>query len=774
LTNGNGLTLQFSINRKLSRISGIKKKARHSRLIQIVIISILLLVPLLFYFIDVTNTTDNKIVIDGNFQDWEGVAEFQDIEEDQIYHPNINIVNSKIVQNDLKLSFFLRVKGFILKGKSDPPRANEVDSVRIFIDRDLNLATGYSIKGLGADYLIEIHGINGQPLKSSLFKFDPNYRTKTIREQNDWNAWNNIQYAQVATSSCRLETQVILPEFNNHIVKHGRGYNTIFAFVHLQDTGGNNDYSDDILCNKPERLIVTQKSIAPEVLTNNISEVLEIEFNAIETDATINSVAFSHEGAGRLISLPVPINIDKNTKKSYKLKLNTSNVKNAAAMSLMINSSEDISVAEDLPVLLQGAGSTAYIKTPPTGISIDGLFGDWAGINKLSDLDAVPVSNPNVNISQYAILETKSSVFFYFQVKGKMLAGSDLPALPYIYHEPEQTTDRISISTHEKNPIPNLPIKTGEDALYIFLDSDNNKNTGYCPDSEIDVGAEYLVELNGQNGKLGEKNLMQFKGETRIDFTWENIDGLQAACKDSKLEGSIDFNQLVAKINSDSGSTSEINGLGIYIHIVDWTGEGDFIEHKTDLEEIIQDNPGNDLLLVQNSVTRSSEKVFTYNDPGFTQYNTKFCHNDIVFMTITDGIQFGNRLIAVVNNTDMDASIGNRIYIWVYDDGTHYDKYANDGIYSGSFVIQSLVSGGITDNETDTIAIVRSITINFEIPHSGDLDSGVVAPLHSPEFSDILIILPIVFILILISYERKNRTRARSVSFRTKRGVNRK
>ena len=64
--------------------------------------------PLGFYLIDFQNETDS-ISIDGDFQDWDEVIEYDDTVADQLDNPDINLVNCKIAKNDNTLFFYIRV-----------------------------------------------------------------------------------------------------------------------------------------------------------------------------------------------------------------------------------------------------------------------------------------------------------------------------------------------------------------------------------------------------------------------------------------------------------------------------------------------------------------------------------------------------------------------------------------------------------------------------------------------------------------------------------------
>jgi hypothetical protein len=177
---------------------------------------VLILAPLSLYLLEFYSPEEG-ILIDGNFQDWDNINEVEDPVDDQRSHPDINLVKTKMAVNDNHLSMYFEVKGNILEGRSTVEGQPGKDTVRIFIDSDANEATGYSIYGLGADYMTEVQGQRGRPISSSLYMFDIDYRTEVIRHQNDWNAWNKLQNIEAATRNSRLEVKI--PVHNNGIEK---------------------------------------------------------------------------------------------------------------------------------------------------------------------------------------------------------------------------------------------------------------------------------------------------------------------------------------------------------------------------------------------------------------------------------------------------------------------------------------------------------------------------------------------------------------------------
>ena len=153
-----------------------------------------------------------------------------------------------------------------------------------------------------------------------------------------------------------------------------------------------------------------------------------------------------------------------------------------------------------------------------------------------------------------------------------------------------------------------------------------------------------------------------------------------------------------------------------------------------------------DKLVVRNSLTRydSNTIINTYRDAGFGQPTTEFKHDEVVYVTVTNGMSAGG--VKTVMIMDNDDGSKDKISVQIYDDGTHADKQANDGLYSGRFKLQSMEKGCITDNDMDTIAVKKAVHIYPELRDNDDSKY-----LSIPEFGSSIFILLICCTLLLIA-----------------------
>ena len=94
---------------------------------------------------------------------------------------------------------------------------SNTDSLYIFIDKDDKASTGYSIRGMGADYMIEVYGwestIGG--LRFGVF---------TGTDQNDWNSWRFGGEVTAALEDNQIEIKVDYTNLNDL----GDNYKSLF------------------------------------------------------------------------------------------------------------------------------------------------------------------------------------------------------------------------------------------------------------------------------------------------------------------------------------------------------------------------------------------------------------------------------------------------------------------------------------------------------------------------------------------------------------------
>jgi hypothetical protein len=113
-------------------------------------------------------------------------------------------------------------------------------------------------------------------------------------------------------------------------------------------------------------------------------------------------------------------------------------------------------------------------------------------------------------------------------------------------------------------PTPVLPVVTGEDVAYIFIDTDDNASTGYLVDRYI--GAEYMLDISGKGNLITSKTLNRYSSFSGRHWKWEEISDVDCAVDSQALETQINFNALGIQ---DNGS------FKIWFFTTDWQSGGD-------------------------------------------------------------------------------------------------------------------------------------------------------------------------------------------------------
>ncbi|MCK5558965.1 MAG: hypothetical protein KAJ51_00165, partial [Thermoplasmata archaeon] len=569
-TNGNGLTNGNDVVRKYTRIPLIKSKRLKTRIIGAALAIALIFAPLTIYLVEF-GAEPTGMIIDGNFSDWEDTKGYTDTVEDANTNPNINIINYKMVKENNDANFYLEVQGDMLKG-TNPDVA---DTVHIFVDSDTNTDTGYSVAGIGADYMLEAQGKSGCILSSDVKIFDPTYRTvdDDTRDQNDWNGWCELQNGELKCAGNKLEAKISLFSPSEVGVEV---QDQIFACFRLADAKGNEDYSDNIVGNGQGALIVKQKSVASEILTADLAEVLELEFTAVANDVTIDSITITHEGGGTLISIPTPLTILRDATEIFTVVLNTTTAQYGDFATVKISNCDDIVVRDNVPVTLVGSGSTSYIKAAPTEIKIDGVFADWNNIASHSDElfeDSVN-GNQNIDIVEHCSVNQNDKLSFYLKVDGTMMKGSKILTKPLVWTKPEKATtpetpkSDVSGTELELN-LPPLPKLVGKDAAYVFIDADKNPESGYIT-QDMAIGADYIIQLTGQDGKILSRSLYEYN--PTVAYT--NSGWSRLPVESTEVMAATDSTQLETQISIKNILNFE-DEVDVFFMMTDWNGNRD-------------------------------------------------------------------------------------------------------------------------------------------------------------------------------------------------------
>lgn len=234
------------------------------------------------------NVIPKDIKIDGAFADWGEIQKIQDEDTLRITNPDLDIQEFGLAKDDTKLDFYFKIDGNLLNAADLPitlgpvfelstseesnnlpnndvlPKGQDteipeeiipMDTLRIFFDIDNNESTGYKPHWLllGADYMVEVSGRNGEIATRLMFKYENNFGTNSDKP---WRATGTIQAAK---DTAQLETAVPY---------HCLGIGT----------------SDEIkvcylLSNWDNTVVDTLENMESSLFTNSLEDNIDLEFD---------------------------------------------------------------------------------------------------------------------------------------------------------------------------------------------------------------------------------------------------------------------------------------------------------------------------------------------------------------------------------------------------------------------------------------------------------------------------------------------------------------
>ena len=146
------------------------------------------------------------------------------------------------------------------------------------------------------------------------------------------------------------------------------------------------------------------------------------------------------------------------------------------------------------------------------------LFGDWNGVDKQSNTISSAQSE-HINLEQYAATESNEKYFMYLNVRGNILNGISVPSysaksVPEMNERDfNQGYEPVSVSNQKSAP---LPVLTGEDTVYILVDTDDA--TGYSS-LGTSLGADRMLKLR-HKWNYNPRVLREWTGAETNDWMW--------------------------------------------------------------------------------------------------------------------------------------------------------------------------------------------------------------------------------------------------------------
>jgi hypothetical protein len=265
-----------------------------------------------------------------------------------------------------------------------------------------------------------------------------------------------------------------------------------------------------------------------------------------ELSVTIGTV----NGGSILFSLHSPLKVTGDEAVVLTVQMSVpSDARSGRAMGLYLSSPSDIGASTRAVTLVGGARQLTYIGAASGNIEIDGAFSDWNAVAPHADPKG-DVADPAIDLTDFRVTNDTGSMYFLAQVDGAMMGGSGIP---------EGKLRPSGTGGGGGGPVQ-LPVLAGEDSFYLFIDTDGRADTGYSGGG-VPLGADYMVLVTGQYGRVIESQLHSFAGGTdRSRWSWNAGTDVSAATDLTRME----FQVPLGALGGPKGNVS------LFYYTTDW------------------------------------------------------------------------------------------------------------------------------------------------------------------------------------------------------------
>jgi hypothetical protein len=463
------------------------------------------------------------VSIDGYFMDWLKVQMYHDVPDSS--NPDISISDYAMKYDARGTYFYLDTQGQLFSG-----RGGGADGFYIFVDRDGNALTGYSVHGLGADACIELIGWNSSLAKQSTYLFDPDSNS------SDFGGFHLVSEPSVAFYGSQMEVGE----------KFSASANSKVAIQALH-TNMSGDWTDVNFRAKGPSIAIMEDQNGPSIISNfseqrvmtitvagkGAPSVLDgLKFDFLGNVTPMSMIATNSGGAlassydSELLFYD-PISLKADSEISFDVLVRLPSTPLTGSFGLELNRTHGVVAGPNVTWLLstiQTGARVAYLGSPPSSVVVDGAFGDWSSRMGVSDVLGDAYSNitnddksGDVDIATVKAASTVDVASFYMSVNGTMLCGSSVP----------KSMVRFAIPSGPAGNVTNITQSMyGADFAFVFIDIDGNQSTG----SSIG-GAEAAISIIGKDNSIISSRVYRF-----VNDTWNDVGPADAAIDQYQLE----------------------------------------------------------------------------------------------------------------------------------------------------------------------------------------------------------------------------------------------
>ena len=482
-----------------------------------VLIALLIVIPTFVYLS--YSKEPRAFTIDGDFGEWSSTDRFGVVI--QASSAAIAVSEWSIETVGSRLFVYINTAGDIMS-------SSDVSSYYLFIDSDNSATTGYAVSGIGADYLMQLDGWNSSVQSTTLSEYGSD------SDNYDWNSWDSIGPLSTAAAGTQLEA---MADMSFAISESAR-------FLLMTQNSAEQRAVSYTVPAKGGLLVVEMEAgvgMEFEGLVDAASSVsmVRLYLTAEGEGGTVESITPVITG-GVLISPVEDITLSAGEVRTVEVLVDTSSMQAESLVTASLGTDDVISTFADVQII--GDQIKAYVISAPLDIQIDGAFADWDGLTT-DDVELPLNQNDNIDITAVGAVNGTSHSSFYVSVVGEMCGGSFVPV---IKEKPSGGGGGAVIPSR----------KTGEDILRIYIDSDMSSATGHIATlSSKVIGADYLIEVKGLNGKIVDKSLNMYSAGQ-----WDTISAIVNAAND--------LQQL--EVDVSSGSIGGSSSIDFIVETTDW------------------------------------------------------------------------------------------------------------------------------------------------------------------------------------------------------------
>lgn len=526
--NGSGAVNGFRLSHGQRNVGSVKVGFKRKLAIVAVLAAIITVVP----YAIVYSFPSDSVEIDGYFMDWLKVYKYRDTPDSE--NPDISLAAYAMKEEHGRSYFYISTEGNMFIG-----RDGGADGFYIFIDRDGDASTGYSLMGLGADALVKVIGWNTTVVTVSEMVFShqaspqdfggfvPNGEAKAAFYKNELEVGSSISVGENSrVVICSRHTTT--PEDWSEVSFRPQGSALRIVADH----------------NAPE---VYPSALHQRALTLNISakggstyvDALSFDFIGNATSFSISAVEGPRvlgTSFSNTIILDAPLVLRDGDRRSIDILVDLFGAVRTSSFGLSLNHTSGVSAESNTSWRvdpLQSGAKVGYVAEAPGRIAVDGAFADWTPRAPLRDLlgdayspTAMDNTSGDVDISVVKLASTLDTVSFYVSVNGTMMGGSSVPShlVRFVYPGPPAS-----------NVTPSLPEPMyGADFAFVFIDTDGNQSTGFYVG-----GAERAISVAGKGNSILASKYYAYE-----DGAWAERGLVDAAIDSYQLEVSAPYSAL--------------------------------------------------------------------------------------------------------------------------------------------------------------------------------------------------------------------------------------